>query len=145
MVVHWHPYLRAYTAGLVAPSIVICLVGLAVAVFFREIPPEVERAMIFPIAINPAVWGFWNALYVWLGHRRRLSIAWHGAILPILLVPAGVALARALSMYFFTVRGVAFVTPPTVVAYYVIWKYIVRFLNELLNVSEALNEPRRQS
>jgi hypothetical protein len=131
-------------AGLVAPSGVICLVGMAVVPLFREIPFHIERAMIFPMAINPAIWGIWNMLYVWLGDGRRLPIAWHGALLPIFLVPLGLALARQLSLSFVTVEGVVLVTPPTVVAYYVVWMYIVRVLNELLQIAEDPNESGRQ-
>jgi hypothetical protein len=139
-----HPYLRAYMAGLVAPSIVVCLVGVIVVPLFREIPFGIERAMIFPMAINPAVWGIWNILYVWLGDGRRLPIAWHGALLPLFLLPMGLAVARLLSISFVTVEGTALVTLPTVVAYYVFWKYIVRFLNDLLQIAKNPNESGRQ-
>lgn len=140
-----HPYLRAYMAGLVAPSIVVFVVGVAVCARFREIPPEVERAMVFPMALNPAIWGIWNVLYIWLGRRRRLGIAWHGAILPIFLIPIGAVLARAFSIPFVNFEGAALVTPLIVAAYYLIWKYIVRFINELLQISDHSGASRGQS
>lgn len=140
-----HPYLRAYMAGLAAPSIVVFVAGAVVAARFREIPPEIERAMIFPMALIPAIWGIWNALYIRLGDRRPLGIAWHGAILPVLLIPTGIVLARAFSMPFVTIEGAALVTPPTVAAYYLIWKYIVRFLNELLQIGDHPVASGRQS
>lgn len=140
-----HPYLRAYMAGLVAPSIVVFVVGVAVAARFREIPPEIERAMILPMALNPGIWGIWNVLYIWLGDRRRLGIAWHGAILPILLIPIGVVLARAFSTSFVSIEGAALVTLPTVAAYYLIWKYIVRFINELLQIGDHAGAGGKQS
>lgn len=139
-----HPYLRAYMAGLVAPSIVVFVVGIGVAVRFREIPPEIERAMILPMALNPAIWGIWNALYVWLGGRKRLGIGWHGAILPILIIPIGTIMARAFSISFVSIEGAVLVTPPIVAAYYLIWKYLVRFINELLQISHHSGATRRQ-
>lgn len=141
-----HPYLRAYMAGLVVPSVAVCLVALAVAAFFGSVSPQIERAMIFPMAINPAAWGVWNMLHVWLRNRQqRIPIQWHGAILALLLVLAGTALARFLEISFVTVKGAALVTLPTVAAYYFIWKYVVRFLNELLDVTQASHSNRRLS
>jgi hypothetical protein len=132
-------YLRAYMAGLVAPSVVVLLVSLAVAAGFSRIRPDVVQVMLFPAAINPAAWGAWNALYVALPAHRRLPIGWHGAVLPLLLVPLGVALAHLLHISFVTSWRAAAVTPPVVVAYYVLWKYVVRFLNGVLEI-----EPRQR-
>lgn len=140
-----HAYLRAYVAGLAVPSVVVFIVGIVVMAFFGSIPAQVERAMIFPMAINPAIWGLWNVLYILLPGPWRLPIAWHGAILAVILVPIGVAVARALSISFVTVCGAALVTAPTIIAYYVIWKYIVRFLNELVHASDASNRNGGQS
>ncbi len=129
-----HPYLRAYMAGLVAPSVVVLLVALAVAAGFARIRPDVVQVMLFPSAINPAAWGAWNALYVALPAHRRLPIGWHGAVLPLLVVPLGLALAHVLHISFVTPWRAAAVTPPVVIAYYVLWKYVVRFLNRVLDI-----------
>ena len=129
-----HRYLRAYMAGLVAPSLVVLLVALAVAARFSRIRPDVVQVMLFPTAINPAAWGAWNALYIALPAHRRLPIGWHGAVLPLLLVPLGVLLARALHIPFVTPLGAAAVTPPVVIAYYVLWKYVVSFFNRMLDL-----------
>lgn len=129
-----HRYLRAYMAGLVAPSVTVCLVAFAVAAQFSRMQADILEAMLFPTAINPAAWGAWNALYVALPPNRRLPIGWHGAVLPLLLVPLGVALARALHFPFVTPWRAAAVTPPVVIAYYALWKYVVRSLNRLLQI-----------
>lgn len=138
-----HPYLRAYIAGVATPSVVVCLVGIAVIPLFHEIPPHIQRAMIFPVAINPAIWGIWNMLYVWFADRRRLPIAWHGVLLSLFLLPIGLALARHLSISFVTVQGTALVALPTAGAYYVFWKYIVGFLNDLLQIEKDPSERER--
>jgi hypothetical protein len=132
-----HPYLRAYMAGLVAHSVVVFLVGLAAAAVFGKIPAPAERAMIFPIAVNPTAWGLWNALHLRLPDRYRLSLGWHGVALCLVLMTAGVGLASALSISFVTIRGAVLVTAPTAAAYYVLWTHVVRFLNKVLDVSDS--------
>jgi hypothetical protein len=129
-----HRYVRAYMAGLVAPSVTVALVAAAVAASFSQVRPDIVGAMLFPTAINPAAWGVWNALYIALPSHRRLPIGWHGALLPLVLVPTGVALARALMIPFVTPLHAALVTPPVIVAYYLLWKYVVHFLNRVLDI-----------
>jgi hypothetical protein len=130
-----HPLLRAYMAGVAVPSLVVCAAAVVVALRFSAIPSSVERAMIFPMALNPFIWGAWNALYVALRRRWRIPIGWFGALLAILLILAGVVLAHMLAVSFVTTRGAAFVLVPIAAAYFVLWKYVVAMLNRLLGAS----------
>jgi hypothetical protein len=132
-----HPYLRAYMAGIAMPTMFLLV---AAAVFFVErfvydIPILVERLLIFPMALVPNLWGLWNILYVALHSRRRLPIGFHGAILLCIVVPLGLLLARALDMTFVNVRMVAMAFPLVLILYYLVWKYLVRFFNELLGIA----------
>src|SRR4051812_23318200 len=99
-----HPYLRAYMAGVLLPTWVLLLILAAylIADAAGHVPVGLERAIVFPMAVVPNTWGVWNLLFVAMGLRRRLSIGVFGALLPLALVPAGVALAAALHLRFYT-------------------------------------------
>ena len=127
-----HPYLRAYMAGIVIPTLFLllaCTVFFFARYVFNE-PIAIERAMVFPMAVVPNLWGAWNMLYVAIS--RRLPIGIHGAILPALLIPAGHVLARAFDLTFITAERVAILGPVAFVVYYLVWKYLVGRLNDLL-------------
>src|SRR5216684_894001 len=86
-----HPYLRAYMAGIVAPSVGL-LVALTVFIVTRlvlQVPIPVERVIIFPMALVPNAFGLWNILYVWSRPHRHLPIGLHGALLPPVLATIG--------------------------------------------------------
>src|SRR5216683_7714555 len=105
-----HLYLRAYMAGIVVPTLLL-LVSMTVFAFFRfyfEVPSQfvlampawpLARAIVFPMAIVPNAWGLWNMLFLALRPRVRLSLGLHGALLPLLLIPGGVALARVFDVF----------------------------------------------
>ncbi len=131
-----HPYIRAYLAGVAIPTVVVCVVAIVVGFNFARTPVSIERAMIFPMAINPLAWGVWNALYVALHERWRTSLGVFGAVLPLLLVPAGVAVARELELAFVSTAGAILVLVPVMAAYFVLWTYGVGFLNRLVGVSD---------
>ena len=129
-----HPYLRAYMAGIAVPNIFL-LLALTVFVFARYVfdqPIEIERAMIFPMAVVPNVWGAWNMLH--LNTSPRWTIGIHGALLPVILIPAGIALARAFDLTFVTWERVALFAPVAFIVYYLVWKYAVGRLNALLGI-----------
>ncbi|HTM36425.1 MAG TPA: hypothetical protein VL156_06730 [Terriglobales bacterium] len=130
-----HPFLRAYMAGVAVPSLVVSAAAVVVALRFSAIPSSVERAMIFPTALNPFIWGAWNALYIALRRRWRIPIGWFGASLAILLIVSGVVLAHMLGLTFVTIRGAALVVVPIAATYFVLWKYVVAMLNRLLGAS----------
>ena len=123
-------------AGVAVPSVVVCVAAVVVAIRFSALPSSVERAMIFPMAINPCIWGAWNALYAALRRRWRIPIGWFGASLAILLIASGVVLAHTLALSFVTMQGAALVVVPTAAVYFVVWKYGVAMLNRLLSISD---------
>jgi hypothetical protein len=143
-----HPYWKAYMAGTVVPTIFL-LVGLTifcVARFVLRVRVPIERVIIFPTALIPNLWGAWNMLYVRLG--RRWSIGIHGALLPFILLPVG-CLNGTLLQFLTTTRNsvvyfdviqipywcMAIVFLLAIGAYYLIWKYLVNFFNQVLEIA----------
>jgi hypothetical protein len=131
-----HPFLRAYMAGVLLPTwfLPIVLAAFLIAHFAGHAPAGLERAMIFPMAVVPNLWGIWNVLYLALGLHRRVSIGLFGALLPVLLVPAGLAPAAALDWRFYTLRDAAVALPVAMAVYYLAWKYGVGFANRTVDV-----------
>ncbi len=134
-----HPYLRAYMAGITIPTVFLLMVltGFLFARFVHNVPIPIERVIVFPMALVPNLWGAWNMLYVFLRPRRHLSIGFHGAILPFLLVPVAYTVTRLLDFpvpAFFTAAFPVF-SPIALVVYYLAWKYLVGFFNELLGIA----------
>jgi hypothetical protein len=130
-----HKYLRAYMAGIVAPTmfLLIALTAFIVARLIYRIPIPIERMIVFPMALIPNLWGLWNMLYLRLRGSWSLPIGFHGALLVILVVPSGLLLGRALN---FELPPVAILgVPAALAAYYLLWKYLVNFLNELLGIA----------
>src|SRR5688572_853670 len=91
-----HPYLRAYMAGIVVPTIALIAI-MAVYVsqrYYFEVSSQfviplpsapLDRAIVFPLAVVPNLWGAWNMLYLALRRRVRWSLGLHGALLPLIL------------------------------------------------------------
>jgi hypothetical protein len=145
-----HPYLRAYLAGIFIPTLVLPLL-LTLFIVVRialKVPVPIEQAMIFPMAIVPSLFGLWNML--WLGSHEytHLPIGVHGAVLPLLMAPVGALVATSMGVLEFGSSGVtwfhlcavpyALIAPGFVVAlaaYYLVWKYIVGFLNRVLEIA----------
>lgn len=133
---HTYPYLRAYMAGIVAPTVFL-LIGLTVFVIARHVyrvDIPIERAIVFPMAVVPNLWGLWNMLYLALRSHRHLPIGLHGAMLPVLLVPAGVMLAQALDISFVTPKLAATMSPVGFIVYYLVWKHLVGFFNQVVGI-----------
>lgn len=145
-----HPYLRAYMAGIVVPTIVLLfiLTGFVIVRFVCQVPIPIERAIIFPMGIVPSAFGVWNMFFLWLRPRRHLPLGLHGAILPVILMPTGYLLGRTLGILTLRPDGIlylqAFTMPYTVlavafafalVAYYLVWKYLVGFFNRVLGIA----------
>jgi len=141
-----HPYLRAYMAGVVVPTILLLvMVSVFATLRFSVVPlaptpgeptlgeallyEAIGRAIIFPMAIVPNLWGLWNMLYLAIDGKRKLSLGVHGALLPILIVPFGVTLANALGVFRFELQWVIPFGVTAMVAYYLVWKHAVGFLN----------------
>jgi hypothetical protein len=145
-----HPYLRAFLAGAFVPTLVLplMLIGFIVARLVLQVPFPIERGIVFPMALVPSLWALWNIL--WLGShlQTRLMIGPHGAILPLLLMPAGAVLASCLGILRLGMTGVtwfntlyipyAWIAPcflAVLAGYYLLWKYVVGFLNRTLGIA----------
>jgi len=143
-----HRYLRAYMAGIVVPTafLLVVLTAFCLARFVFHAPIPIERVMVFPMALIPNLFGVWNMLWV-RAARARWSIGFHGALLPFVLVPLGFTLGRLLEVIAIEPGGLvafdtarlpygraALVFPVLVVLYYLVWKYVVAFLNDVVGV-----------
>jgi hypothetical protein len=91
----------------------------------------------------------WNMLYVLLRPRRHLPIGFHGALLPLVLAPIGFTIATS-SLGFLAVTPGGFVLFQAItihywfvatgfvcalIVYYLVWKHLVGFFNELLGIA----------
>ncbi len=145
-----HPYLRAYMAGVTVPSMMLLVVlsGFLTARYAFHIPIPIERAIIFPMALVPNIFGLWNIFYLWLRPRPHLPIGFHGAILPFILAPLGFLLATCLGFLAATSSGLVWfgqIQLPYhvfalgfcfgLIAYYLVWKYLVGFFNDVLGIA----------
>jgi hypothetical protein len=145
-----HPYLRAYMAGIVVPTIVLLLVlsGFILLRLVCQFPAPIERVIIFPMALVPNLFGVWNMFYLWLRPHPHLPIGFHGALLPFVLVPFGYLIGTALSVIALGSQGIVYfreITLPypyfalgfcfALIVYYLVWKYLVGFFNHVLGIA----------
>ncbi len=145
-----HPYLRAYLAGIFIPTLIVplFLVAFIVLRLVLQVSVPIERGIVFPMALVPVIWGLWNVLWLALNRTTGIPVGVHGAILPFLLVPGGALVAHALGVLTLGPTGVnwfnACSVPYAVIAcgflaalaaYYLVWKYIVGFLNRTLGIT----------
>jgi hypothetical protein len=145
-----YPYLRAYMAGIVLPSLFL-LVALTVFILTRlvfHVPIPIERVIVFPMALVPNAFGIWNILYLWSRPHRHWPIGLHGALLPVVMVAMGAAFAAWGGFLTVGTHGITWfqvVSVPyflivlwflaAVLVYYLLWKYVVGFLNEVLGIA----------
>jgi hypothetical protein len=145
-----HPYVRAYMAGIVVPTIVLIflLTVFIVARLVYQFPVPIERALVFPMALVPNLFGVWNMLYLCLHRRGYISIGFHGALLPFLIAPFGflvgtslgfVAAANGRVIWFQRIAVpypyVAVGFTIALIGYYLVWKYFVNFFNKLQGIA----------
>ena len=134
-----HKYLRAYMAGIVVPTIVLLLgvTAFCIARYIYHFPAPLERIMIFPMAAVPNLWGLWNMLFIASRSRTHLSIGFHGALLPFLLGPLGILLTRTLDFQLpiFALHVFPILAIVALAVYYLVWKYVVAFLNRLVDLA----------
>ena len=130
-----HPYLRAYMAGIVVPTLVllVAVIAFTIARITYGVPLVLERLIIFPLAAVPNLWGLWNILYVALLARRLPLGAW-GALLPLLLAPGGWAVAHLVGFELPKVAPLV-VVPVGIIVYYLIWKHVVARLNAIVGIA----------
>lgn len=141
-----HPYVRAYMAGIVVPTLFLLIIMAVFAYqrYYFEVSSQfviplpgrpLERALIFPMAVVPNVWGLWNVLFLALRPRVRLTLGVHGALLPLVLMPAGVAMASVLDAFAIQWRFALPMIPIGMAVYYLAWKYLVGFLNQEVGIA----------
>ena len=146
-----HPYLRAYMAGISVPTplLLVALTLFSIARFVYDVPIPVERVIVFPMAIIPNLFGVWNMLHLASRSTTHLPLGIHGAILPFILAPLGFLLGRSLGFLKATEHGfiyfgvlnvpythVAIVFPVVLIVYYLVWKYLIGFFNQVAGVAE---------
>lgn len=145
-----HPYLRAFLAGAFVPTLVLPVI-LTVFIIVRlvlEVPVPIERALVFPMALVPSLFGLWNMLWLKSHGRTGLAIGAHGALLPLVMAPIGTLVASGLGVLALGATGVTWFAacrvPYVLVAcgflaaiaiYYLVWKYIVGFVNHVLGIA----------
>jgi hypothetical protein len=126
-------------AGIFVPSIVVVFAFALFATvrfgFHADVP--IERVIVFPLALVPNVWGLWNILFVRMHSRGWLPLGVHGAILPLLLSPSGYAIAtwQGFALPEFAATGFAVGFPVALIAYYLVWKHVVGFFNQMLGIA----------
>jgi hypothetical protein len=145
-----HPYLRAFLGGIFVPTLIlpVFLTVFIVVRIVMKVPVPIEQAIIFPMAVVPLLWGLWNMLWLCSHERTRLTIGVHGAALPLVLMPMGATTAHFLGVLELGAHGATWFqtceVPYTLIApcflaalagYYLVWKYIVGFLNRVLGIA----------
>jgi len=145
-----HPYLRGFLAGAFVPTLVLplMLAGFIVVRLGLQVPFPIERGLVFPLALVPSLWALWNMLWISSHTRTHLSIGAHGALLPLLLMPSGAVMATCLGILQLGSSGVTWfqslyvpyvwIAPAFACAlagYYLLWKYIVGFVNRVLGIA----------
>ncbi len=127
-------------AGIAAPTallLIIIMPAFIIARYVYNIPLQIERVVVFPMAVVPNLWGVWNILYIALLWKRHMSIGLFGAGLPLLLAPAGYAVTQlvgfALPLPVHII--LPFALPVALVVYYLAWKYIVGTLNAIIGIA----------
>jgi hypothetical protein len=134
-----HIYLRAYMAGVTAPTVLVVfmLACFAVLRFGYNVLIPIERFLVFPLAIVPGLWGAWNMLYIAMRKHWHIPLGVHGALV-VPLVAGPLALGNAFLAGLDIPRFALPTLPAGVVvgmlAYYLAWKYLVGFFNRVLEI-----------
>ena len=125
-----HRYLLASMAGALLPTwFMLVLLCVFLVARFAYGHAEVERLIPFPMAVVPNLWGLWNLLYLAFAVKRRLSLGVWGALLPVLLVPAGLGLTHFFDVLLLTPAQALVALPLVAGFYYLVWKHIVGYFN----------------
>jgi len=134
-------------AGIAAPTaffvILVCVEKLV-----HYFPPQAEWFLWFPLAVVPNAFGVWNVLYVLLHPHWHHPIGLHGAAFPFFIAPIGIAFtsmqgilrfgSNALIYFDGAIRVpyfyAAFAPFVGIAVYYLIWKYVVGYLNRIVEL-----------
>ena len=139
-------YLRAYMAGIVVPTLFLLVIAVVDAYhkYYFEVSNQfvfplasrpLERALLFPMAVVPNMWGLWNMLYLRYCNRLPWTLGLHGALLVVLLIPGGVVLAGALDTFRIQWQFTLPMFPIGMAVYYLAWKYGVGRLNAEVGIA----------
>jgi hypothetical protein len=139
-------YLRAYMAGIVVPTLFLLVIMVVDAYqkYYFEVSNQfvfplasrpLQRALLFPMAVVPNMWGLWNMLYLRYRSRLPWTLGLHGALLVVLLIPGGVVLAGALDTFTIQWRFALPMFPIGMAVYYLAWKYGVGRLNAEVGIA----------
>jgi hypothetical protein len=133
-------------AGIVVPSLFL-LIAAAIDVYqkyYFEVSNQfviplasrpLDRALLLPMAVVPNAWGLWNMLYLGIRERVPWSLGVHGALLVIVLIPGGIALARVFETFAIQWQFALPMFPIGMAVYYLAWKYWVGFLNAEMGIA----------
>ncbi len=133
-----HVYLRADMAGVTVPTVLVvfALACFVVLRFWYNVPFPIERGLVFPLAIVPGLWGLWNMLYIVVRRHWHIPLGVHGALVPLFVGP--LALGNALLLGFDIPHLALAIVPAGVaaamLAYYLVWKYLIGFFNRMLEI-----------
>jgi hypothetical protein len=134
-----HPYLRAYMAGIVVPTLVLLVIVTVFTIvrYVAEVPIPIERVIVFPLAIVPNLWGLWNIIYIALLAPRHVSLGLFGAVMPFLLLPGAWLVTRLVEFPVpaFVPHVLPYGFPVGVIVYYLVWKHIVGRLNAIIGIA----------
>ena len=134
-----HPYLRAYMAGIVVPS-VFMLLAPVIFLWSGGFPPagsttfslaSLTQLAIFPGPFVPNLWGLWNVLHLRIRDRLRIPHPAFGALIPLILLP----LVRTVFPQLVGTEDALVVLPIAMAAYYLVWKFAVGFLNREMGIA----------
>jgi hypothetical protein len=132
-----HIHLRAYMAGIVVPTLflLLAMTAFTLARYVFDVPLQIERVIVFPMAIVPNLWGVWNI--VWISTRRSIPIGLFGAILPFVLLPGAYLVTRMVGFALppGVPKALPFLFPVAVAIYYLAWKHLVAALNRIVGVA----------
>jgi hypothetical protein len=133
-----HIYLRAYMAGVTVPTVLVVfmLACFVVLRFGYNLQIPIERGLVFPLAIVPGLWGLWNMLYIVLRRHWRIPLGVHGALVPLFVGPLalGSAFLLGFDIPHFAVEIFPAGVAGAMLAYYLVWKYLVGFFNRMLEI-----------
>jgi hypothetical protein len=100
------------------------------------------------MALVPNAFGLWNIVYLWTRPHHHLPIGFHGALLPVIMVTLGAVAAFYGGFLTVDAHGVTWfqaislpyshIAPwflAGVTVYYLVWKYVVGFLNQFLGIA----------
>jgi hypothetical protein len=129
-------------AGIVVPTLflLVMMTVFTTARYVYDVSVPLERVIVFPMAGLPNIWGAWNLLYVALGLRRWIGLGLHGAVLPFLLAPTAYLVTRLVDFPIPPAIAAGFPVgfPVALIVYYLAWKYLVGFLNELVGLGKRV-------